>query len=61
MKKQALQRYQSQLLGNDYLHAVLGLNAYRSIALPEKHGGFVEAFFLAPLQEYRELYKAYYT
>jgi LmbE family N-acetylglucosaminyl deacetylase len=61
VKKQALQHYQSQLLENDYLHASLGLNAYRSIALPEKQGGFVEAFFLASLQEYRELYKAYCT
>jgi LmbE family N-acetylglucosaminyl deacetylase len=61
MKEQALRRYQSQLLGNDYLHASLGLNAYRSIALSEKDGGFVEAFFLASLQEYRELYEAYST
>jgi N-acetylglucosamine malate deacetylase 1 len=61
MKKQALEHYQTQLLENDYLHASLGLNAYRSIALPEEHGGFVEAFFLASLQEYRELYKAYCT
>ena len=61
MKEQALRRYQSQLLGNDYLLASLGLNAYRSIALPEQDGGFVEAFFLASLQEYRELYKAYST
>jgi N-acetylglucosamine malate deacetylase 1 len=61
IKEQALQCYQSQLLGNDYLHAALGLNAYRSMALPEKHGGFVEAFFQASLQEYRELCKAYYT
>jgi N-acetylglucosamine malate deacetylase 1 len=59
MKKQALERYQTQLLENDYLHVSLGLNAYRSIALPGKHGGFVEAFFLSSLQEYRELYKAY--
>jgi N-acetylglucosamine malate deacetylase 1 len=59
MKKRALQHYQSQLVENDYLHASLGLNAYRSIALSEKHGGFVEAFFLASLKDYRELYKAY--
>jgi LmbE family N-acetylglucosaminyl deacetylase len=59
IKKRALQHYQSQLIENDYLHASLGLNAYRSIALSEKHGGFVEAFFRASLKDYRELYKLY--
>jgi LmbE family N-acetylglucosaminyl deacetylase len=59
MKKRALRRYQSQLLDNDYLHASLGLNAYRSIALSGPRGRFVEAFFMASLQEYRDLYKAY--
>jgi LmbE family N-acetylglucosaminyl deacetylase len=59
LKKQALQHYQSQLLENDYLHAALGLNAYRSIALSREHGRFVEAFFMASMREYRELYKAY--
>lgn len=61
MKQQALERYQSQLLENDYLHASLGLNAYRSIALPGNHGGFVEAFFMASFQEYRDLYQVYET
>jgi hypothetical protein len=59
MKRQALQHYQSQLIENDYLHASLGLNAYRAIALSQKHGGFAEAFFVAPLNDYRELYKEY--
>ena len=59
LKKQALQHYQSQLVENDYLHASLGLNAYRAIALSRQHGGFAEAFFMASLQDYRELYKAY--
>jgi LmbE family N-acetylglucosaminyl deacetylase len=59
MKQQALQHYQSQLVENDYLHASLGLNAYRAIALSQKHGGFVEAFFMASLKDYRELYKVY--
>lgn len=59
MKKQALQYYQSQLVENDYLQASLGLNAYRAIALARKHGGFVEAFFMASLKDYRELYKMY--
>jgi LmbE family N-acetylglucosaminyl deacetylase len=59
MKKQALQHYQSQLVENDYLRASLGLNAYRAIALSREHGGFVEAFFMASLKDYRELYKVY--
>jgi LmbE family N-acetylglucosaminyl deacetylase len=59
MKKQALQHYQSQLVENDYLHASLGLNAYRAIALSQKHGGFAEAFFMASLKDYRELYQVY--
>ena len=59
MKRQALQHYQSQLIENDYLHASLGLNAYRAIALSQKHGGFAEAFFVTPLNDYRELYKEY--
>ena len=59
VKKQALQHYQSQLVENDYLHAALGLNAYRAIALSQKYGGFVEAFFMASLKDYRELYKMY--
>jgi N-acetylglucosamine malate deacetylase 1 len=59
VKKQALQHYQSQLVENDYLHAALGLNAYRAIALSQKHGGFVEAFFMASLKDYRALYKVH--
>jgi LmbE family N-acetylglucosaminyl deacetylase len=58
MKKQALQQYQSQLADKDYIHASLGLNAYRSIAL-EAEKGFVEAFYMAPLRDYRELYGSY--
>jgi N-acetylglucosamine malate deacetylase 1 len=61
MKRQALQQYQSQLLETDYLHASLGLNAYRSIALSGKHGGFAEAFFRTSFQDYRALYHAYCT
>ena len=59
VKKQALEHYQSQLIGNNYVHASIGLNAYRSILLCGNNSGFVEAFFLTSLQEYRELYKSY--
>lgn len=59
VKKQALRHYQSQLVENDYLHAALGLNAYRAIALSQTRGGFVEAFFKASLKDYRALYKVH--
>jgi LmbE family N-acetylglucosaminyl deacetylase len=59
IKKRALQHYQSQLAEKDYIHASLGLNAYRSILLAEDASGFVEAFFLASLREYRGLYEFY--
>lgn len=60
IKKQALQQYESQVSEKDYIHSTLGLNAYRSIALlgnTNRH--FVEAFFMAPLKEYRRLYRSY--
>jgi LmbE family N-acetylglucosaminyl deacetylase len=56
-KRQALQCYQSQLMENNYAHAILGLNAYRAIALSDSGMHFVEAFFMAPLVEYQELYR----
>jgi LmbE family N-acetylglucosaminyl deacetylase len=58
IKKQALQEYQSQLADKDYIHTSLGLSAYRSIALAAKRG-YVEAFFMAPLEEYRRVYQQY--
>lgn len=59
VKKQALEHYKSQLAEKDYIHSQLGLNAYRSSALLYKRDGFAEAFFLAPLSEYRKLYESY--
>jgi LmbE family N-acetylglucosaminyl deacetylase len=41
-KRRALEQYHSQLAYNDYLHAVAGLNAARSIYLPPAR--YVEAF-----------------
>jgi hypothetical protein len=42
LKRRAIEQYRSQLGYNDYLRAVEGLNAYRSIYLPEAR--YVEAF-----------------
>jgi len=61
-KKQALQEYRSQLEQCDYLHASIGLNAHRSAGLinpPGARGSYAEAFYAAPLAEYREQFTAY--
>jgi LmbE family N-acetylglucosaminyl deacetylase len=57
LKREALRRYVSQLDDADYVHAALGLNAYRSLVLgpPVR---FAEAFFAAPLEEYRAAHLA---
>ena len=56
LKKRALACYQSQLTHFDYLHAAIGLNAHRSLALGGKGGHFAEAFHALPLADYRRLY-----
>ena len=61
IKRQALQCYQSQLIEDDYVHTTMGLNAYRSGALLDGKGGFVEAFFTAPLHLYQKLYQSFGT
>jgi len=58
LKKEALHYYKSQLEDKNYIHTCLGLNAYRSSALLDNKDGFVEAFFMAPLEEYRRLYNS---
>jgi len=58
LKKRALACYQSQLVHTDYLHAAIGLNAYRSLALGGKTGQFAEAFHALPLAEYLHFYRA---
>jgi N-acetylglucosamine malate deacetylase 1 len=58
LKKQALAHYQSQLADTDYIHTAIGLNAYRSSALLETGGhAYAEAYLLAPLREYLDLYR----
>jgi LmbE family N-acetylglucosaminyl deacetylase len=59
IKRRALEHYRSQLADNDYVHAALGLNAYRSMLLSRSTPGFAEAFFAAPLAEYRRLHDAW--
>jgi LmbE family N-acetylglucosaminyl deacetylase len=58
IKRQALEKYQSQLADSDYVHTALGLNAYRSSALLETHG-YAEAFFYASKKEYLNLYGSF--
>jgi hypothetical protein len=42
----------------DYLHAAIGLNAHRSLALGGKAGQFAGAFHALPLADYLRLYRA---
>ena len=58
IKRQALEHYQSQLADRDYVRAICGLNAYRSLLLPDRSSGYVEAFWRAPLPLYLQVYRA---
>jgi N-acetylglucosamine malate deacetylase 1 len=58
LKKRALACYQSQLAHADYLHAAIGLNAHRSLALGSKACQFAEAFHAFPLADYLQLFRA---
>lgn len=58
LKKRALACYQSQLAQMDYMHAAIGLNAHRSLALGGKAGDFAEAFQALPLADYMRHYRA---
>lgn len=55
IKKQALEKFKSQLKHNDYTNSILGLNSYRSM-VHLKGQGYVEAFFAATSKEYLSLY-----
>jgi LmbE family N-acetylglucosaminyl deacetylase len=56
-KSEAIRVYESQLRFNDYLACIGGLNAYRAMA-HLKGASYAEAFYLAPLKEYRHLFAA---
>lgn len=55
-KCDAIRVYESQLRFNNYISGVTGLNAYRALA-HLKGAGYAEAFYLAPLKEYRYLFE----
>jgi N-acetylglucosamine malate deacetylase 1 len=58
LKKRALACYRTQLIDTDYIHAAIGLNAHRSLALGGGSGQFAEAFHALPLADYLHLYRA---
>lgn len=53
-KKASLACYRSQLAQADYMHASIGLNAYRSAGLLDARNGYAEAFHAASLADYRQ-------
>lgn len=55
VKKQALEKFKSQLKHNNYINSILSLNSYRSM-VHLKGEGYVEAFFAATSKEYLSLY-----
>ena len=59
IKKRAIAQYHSQLADLDYLHAVLGLNAYRSAMFKDRGSRYAESFYSVPLSDYRELFQTY--
>jgi LmbE family N-acetylglucosaminyl deacetylase len=59
LKKRALVCYASQLAQMDYLHAAIGLNAHRSLALGGRAGRFAEAFHALRAGEYLNMYRAF--
>jgi N-acetylglucosamine malate deacetylase 1 len=54
-KRRAIRCHESQLLFNDYLGGVEGLNRFRAVS-GMVAGTYAEAFFMAPLPAYRRLY-----
>jgi LmbE family N-acetylglucosaminyl deacetylase len=58
LKRQALECYQSQIAQMDYLHACIGLNAYRAMGLGSHAARFAEAFHTLQLADYRRLHVA---
>lgn len=54
IKRQALLQYATQVADNDFVHSILGLNAYRA-AFHLGSKGFAEAFFRCSPQEFRRL------
>jgi len=58
VKKQAILEYKSQLLANNYLEAIIGLNRYRGIL--SKANGYAEGFFRSTSDGYSNLWRSIY-
>jgi N-acetylglucosamine malate deacetylase 1 len=56
IKRRAVASYRSQLEDADYEHAIVGLNAYRSMAFLNARGSYAEAFFMCSLKQYTKAY-----
>ncbi len=53
--RRVIERQLAQMV---YLHAAIGLNAHRSLAMGGKECQFAEAFHALPVAEYLRLYSA---
>lgn len=58
-KWQAIAAYESQLKDVDYLNGTRGLNRFRAVAGLLPDGAYAEAFFVAPIRAYLDLYRQY--
>lgn len=56
LKEDLLNHYQSQILTTNYIHAIKGLNAYRSININGK--GYAEAFQQLSIQQFRKKFSS---
>jgi LmbE family N-acetylglucosaminyl deacetylase len=54
VKRQALLQFAAQVVDNDFVHSILGLNAYRAI-FHLRSRGYAEAFFRCSAREFRRL------
>ncbi len=54
VKRRALLQFVSQVADNDFVHSILGLNAYRA-AFHLRSRGYAEAFFRSSAREFRRL------
>jgi len=54
IKRQALLQFATQVADNDFVHSILGLNAYRA-AFHLESKGYAEAFFRCSPRDFRRL------
>jgi LmbE family N-acetylglucosaminyl deacetylase len=55
-KEAAMKQFESQLSAADFVHTILGLNAYRSLYHAHGHG-YAEAFYESPPEIYCQLFE----